>query len=164
MATTKKTTTTRRPTRSRTATPRKTDSSTPTLAASTGDAVAKRPVATAAIATGLVTGIAAAVAGFLAFKKSGKSFSEFSGDVATSVKDKATETGNMVKDGLSDAGTKAKDGVAKLRDGIDDRLAPDKTQAEIAEEALTLKQTGEAKNIPADPVIEQQSKVGSISY
>jgi len=164
MATTKKTTTTRRPARSRTATPRQSNTSNPSLATRTGKAIAKRPVATAAIATGLVSGIAAAVAGFFAFKKSGKSFSEFSGDVAASVKDKATETSTKVKDGLSDAGTKAKESVSKLRDGIDERFAADKTQAEIAEEALTLKQTGETTTIPADPVIEQQSKVGSISY
>ena len=158
MATTKKTTT-RRPARSRTTTPRQTTTSHPSFATRTGKAIAKRPVASAAIATGLVSGIAAAVAGFFAFKKSGKSFSEFSGDVATSVKDKATETSARVKDGLADAGTKAKDRVSKIRDGLDG----DKSQSEIAEEALTLKQTGKTTKIPADPVVVDQT-TGSVVH
>lgn len=162
MATTKKTTT-RRPARSRTATPRPSEASSRSLATRTGDSIAKRPIASAAIATGLVSGVAAAIVGFLAFKKSGKSFSEFSGDIATSVKDKATETGNMVKDGLADAGAKAKDQVSRLRDGIDEHFAADKTQAEIAEEALTLKQTGSTTTIPADPTVIDQTK-GSVVH
>jgi hypothetical protein len=152
MATTKKTTT-RRPARSRTATPRAASTANPSLATRTGKAIAKRPVASAAIATGLVSGIAAAVAGFFAFKKSGKSFAEFSGDIASSVRETATETGTKVKDGLADAGTKAKNRVSKLRDGIDG----EKSQAEIAEEALTLKQTGKTTDIPADPTVEAQT-------
>ena len=48
-----------------------------------------------------------------------KSFSDFSGDIATSVKDKASETSERVKDGLADATTMAKGQVAKFRDGID---------------------------------------------
>ena len=108
----------------------------------------------------LLTIIAAAIVGFLAFKKSGKSIGEFSGDLATSVKETASETSTMVKDGIADAGAKAKERVSKLRDGVDD----EKSQAEIAEEALTLKETGKSSNVPTDPVIEQQSKVGAISY
>lgn len=154
MATTKKTTTTRRAPRTTTTTrASKPTSANPSLATRTGKAIAKRPVASAAIATGLVSGIAAAVAGFFAFKKSGKSFSQFSGDIATSVKETAAETSGRVKDGLADAGTKAKDRVSKIRDGLDH----DKSQAEIAEEALTLKQTGKKTDIPADPTVEGQA-------
>ena len=163
MATTKKTTT-RRPARSRTTTPRQAKTINPSLATRTGKAIAKRPVASAAIATGLVSGIAAAVAGFFAFKKSGKTFSEFSGDIATTVKDSATETSAKVKDGLADAGTKAKARVSKIRDGLDDKFTGEKSQAEIAEEALTLKETGTTATFPADPVVESQTKVGSVSY
>ena len=154
MATTK---TTRRPARSRTTTPRQTKTTAnPPITTRAGKAIKARPVATAAIATGLVSGIAAAIAGFFAFKKSGKTFSEFSGDIATSVKETAAETSERVKDGLTDAGTKAKAKVAKIRDGLDG----DKTQAQIAEEALTLKDTGTT----TDPVIDQQTKVGAVSY
>lgn len=154
MATTK---TTRRPARSRTTTPRQTKTAAnPSITTRAGKAIKTRPVAIAAIATGLVSGIAAAIAGFFAFKKSGKTFSEFSGDIATSVKETASETSERVKDGLIDAGTKAKAKVAKIRDGLDG----DKTQAQIAEEALTLKKTGAT----TDPVIDQQTKVGAVSY
>ena len=71
MATTKKTTTRRAPRATRTTRASKPASANPSLATRTGKAIAKRPVASAAIATGLVSGIAAAVAGFFAFKKSG---------------------------------------------------------------------------------------------
>ena len=37
-------------------------------------------------------------------------------------------------------------------------------EASSAEEALTLKETGKKANTPADPVIDQQSKVGAVSY
>jgi hypothetical protein len=161
MGTTKKTTTTRRAPRSRAAKPATKSTATratsttanPSLATRAGKAVAKRPVASAAIATGLVSGIAAAVAGFFAFKKSGKTFSEFSGDIATSVKDSASETSARVKDGLADAGAKARDRVSKIRDGLDG----EKSQAEIAEEALTLKETAKKTKTPADPVVEQET-------
>ena len=86
MATTKKTTTRRAPRKTTATSTTRSTSANPSLATRTGKAIAKRPVASAAIATGVVSGIAAAVAGFFAFKKSGKSFSQFSGDIATSVK------------------------------------------------------------------------------
>lgn len=161
MATTKKPTTTRRAPRKTTSTsaPRATTAK-PSAAKRAGKAIGKRPVATAAIATGVVSGVAAAVAGFLAFKKSGKSFPEFSGDLATSVKDKAAETSERVMDGLAEAGAMARDQVSKLRDGIDEHFAADKSQSEIAEEALTLKETGKTTSIPADPVVEDHNKVG----
>lgn len=160
MATTRKTTTTRSSSRGTTRAParRKAD---PGLVASTAQTMKRRPYASAAVATGVISAIAAAAAGFFAFKKSGKTFSEFSGDIANTVKDKAAETTDRVKDGLADAGTRAKDTVAKFRDGIDN---DGKTQSQIAEEALTLKETGSTTDLPVDPVIEQQGKVGSVSY
>jgi len=153
MATTKKTTTprTRAPAR------RKAESS---LVASTERTIKKNPYASAAVATGVVSAIAAAAAGFFAFKKSGKSFTDFSNDVATSVKDKAAEASDRVKDGLADAQTMAKGHVAKIRDGLDSG----KSQSDIAEEALSLKQTGATATFPIDPVLESQTKVGSVSY
>ena len=156
MATPKKTTIRRAPRKTTTVRASRPATASPSLATRTGKAMADRPVATAAIATGLVSGIAAAVAGFFAFRKSGKTFSEFSGDIATSVKETAAETSERVKDGLTDAGTKAKAKVAKIRDGLDG----EKSKAEIAEKSLTLKETGKT----IDPVIEQQAKVGAISY
>jgi hypothetical protein len=152
MATTRKSPT-RRTTRTRASTPRSTTSSNSRqgFASRTGKAISDRPVASAAIGTGLVAGIAAAVAGFFAFKKSGKSFSEFSDDVTT-----------RVKDGLSDVGSKAKDLTGRRKDGID----VERPQEEFSQEALTLKETGRKTKgkRPVDPVIEEQTKVGAISY
>lgn len=165
MATTKgRTPTTARPrttTRSTTSAKSSSSSAKPQSFVDTTTAtVKKRPVASAAIATGALSAIAATVFGFFAWKKSGKSFSDFSGDIATSVKDKASETSERVKDGLADATSMAKDQVAKFRDGIDG----EKSQSEIAEEVLSLKETGSTATFPTDPVIDSQTKVGSVSY
>lgn len=124
-------------------------SSKQSLAGRTGRVIKDRPVAAAAITTGIVSGIAAAIAGFLAFKKSGKTFGEFSDDVAT-----------RVKDGIADAKTKASDLVDRRKDGVEESA----TQTEIAEEALTLKETGKKTKRPLDPTIEDELKTGAISY
>lgn len=126
----------------------------------TGKAIKDRPVASAAIATGLVSGVAAAIAGFLAFKRSGKTFSEFSDDVATSVKDGASSAKARIKDGIADARARAKDWSEPTKDGVEDV----RTQSEIAEEALTAKAIGKKTDRPIDPTIEEELKVGSISY
>lgn len=183
MATTKgRTAATPRP---RTTAPRST-SSTPaklqSFVASTTETVKKRPVATAAIATGTLSALAAAVFGFFAWKKSGKSFSDFSGDVATSVKDKASETATrakeiageastFVKDGVTEAKTKAKEFTDRRKDGVDVvPLALDKpvgtlSQNQVAEEASSLKTLSDTQQtFPADPVIDSQTKTGAISY
>ncbi len=154
MATTKKPTTTR----TRAPARRKAD---PGVVAATERTIKRNPYASAAFATGVVSAIAAAAAGFFAFKKSGKSFTDFSNDVATSVKDKAAEATDRVKDGLADAGTMAKEKVAKIRDGLDSGA---KSQSQITEEALSLKETGPTTKFPTDPVIEQQTKFGAVSY
>jgi len=164
MATAK--TTNRRTPRTRTANKSTTTSTAPrrdpSLATRTGKAIAKRPVASAAIGTGLVAGIVGAVAGFLAFKKSGKTFAEFSDDVTTSVKDKAKGASTFVKDGVADAKSRAQALTERRKDGVD---ADTRSQAEIAEEAMTLKTVSKGKTkTPVDPVVESQTKVGAISY
>lgn len=168
MATTKSRTT-RRPARSTTASRSSTSTSSASrksTIARAGKAISDRPVASAAIGTGLVAGIAAGIAGFLAFKKSGKSFGQFSDDVATNLKEKASDARTFVKDGIADAKTKAQDFTDRRKDGFETDANVEKSQSEIAEEALTLKETGmktKGKR-PVDPVIEEQSKVGAISY
>ena len=122
--------------------------------------IRNRPIATAAVATGLVSGIAAAVAGFLAFRKSGKTFSEFSDDVTTGLKDRASTARDRVKDGIDDLTARAKEWSEPRRDGVDET----RSQAEIAEEALTTKQIGKKTKRPVDPTIEEELKVGSASY
>ncbi len=147
MATPKKTTTRRAP---RTTTSRATSSKADTgIAARTGRTIKQQPYTSAAIATGAVAAFAAAVAGVVLLRRSDKSFGEFTNDVTS-----------RVKDGLTDVRTRAKGRVTRLRDGLD----KEKSQSEIAEEALTLKETGKKTKFPVDPVIEDQTKVGSISY
>ena len=133
MATTRKPTTTRR-TRKATTTRRKAD---PGIVAATGRTLKRRPYAIAAIATGAVTAVTAAVAGLFFFRRSDKSLGQFTDELTT-----------RVKDGLADVGTKAKDTVTRLRDGLDQ----DKNQSAIAEQAPTIKETGKKATIPVDPV------------
>ena len=149
MATPKKPTTTRRAPKA--AAPRaKIDTG---IAARTGRTIKRQPYTSAAIATGAITAVAAAVAGLFFFRRSEKSLGEFTNDLTS-----------RAKDGLADVSAKAKDTVTRIRDGLDDRLGSDKSQSEIAEEALTIKETGKTATFPIDPAIESQTKVGSISY
>ena len=145
MATTKKPTTTRRAPRT-TAQRAKTDTG---IAARTGRTIKLQPYTSAAIATGAITAVAAAVAGLFFFRRSDKSLGEFTNDLTS-----------RAKDGLADVSAKAKDTVTRIRDGLDQN----KSQLQIAEEALTLKETGKTATFPIDPVIEAQTKVGSVSY
>ena len=110
--------------------------------------ISDRPATAAAIASG----VAAAVVGFLAFKRSGKSFSEFSGDITAGA-------GTWIKDGISDVRSRVP-GSEPRKDGIDD----ERSQSEIAEEALSDKETGKKAKRPVDPTIEQELKTGAISY
>ena len=108
--------------------------------------ISERPATVAAIASG----VAAAVVGFLAFKRSGKSFSELS-----------EGAGTWVKDGISDLRSKTSDWQPR-KDGVDDG---ERSQSEIAEEALTRKAIGKKKGRrPVDPTIEEELKTGAISY
>lgn len=157
--TTKKTTNSSRSTRSPSATA-KFMSSAQDLASDTTRSIKARPKSSAALAAGLVTGIAAGIAGFLAFKRSGKTWDQFSGDIAGTVKESATAAKARIKDGLEEVRTRAQDSVERRKDG----LAEDKSQAMLAEEALTLKQTGKKPRHPVDETIEAELKTGAVSY
>jgi ElaB/YqjD/DUF883 family membrane-anchored ribosome-binding protein len=141
MATPKKRTTS---TRSRTV---KKDQS---LAARTGRTIKDRPYTSAAIATGAVTAVAAVAAGAYFFSRSNKSFKEAADDLST-----------KVKDGLAEAKQSVKSTSSRLSRKL---TGSEKTQAEIAEEALTLKETGAKTSQPADPLIEEQLKTGAVAY
>ena len=117
------------------------------LAARTGRTMRDRPYASAAIAAGAAS-IVAGVAGLLAMKRnSGKNWSEFGEDLSTRASDR-----------FSDAQTKARDAVERFRhrDGVD----PEKSQTEIMEEALTLKETGRKAKGSRGPVAQQDIKAG----
>ena len=149
MATTKSTTS-----RSRTAKPRASRPENKSLAARTGRTLKERPYTSAAIATGAVTAVAAAAAGAFFFSRRDKTFREASEELTA-----------RVKGGLSDAGDKVRDLAARGSEllkgdsSADDNL----TQVEIAEEALTLKQTG-LKSSPVDDFAGEQVKPGFIAH
>jgi ElaB/YqjD/DUF883 family membrane-anchored ribosome-binding protein len=116
------------------------------LLARTGRTVRDRPYASAAIATGAVTAVAAAAAGAFFFSRSNRSIKETADDLST-----------RVKDGLTEAKAKVKTTASRVSRKLDG--SGDKTQAQIAEEALTLKETG-----ARDAVVDQQTKEGAIAY
>ena len=161
MATTKGRTPTT--TRTRTTTPRATPAKPKSFVDTTTATVKKRPVASAAIVGGTLSALAGAAFGFFAWKKSGKSFSDFSGDIATSVKDKASETSERVKELADDATTYVKDAAGEattfVKDGVSDVTAKAKEFADRRKDGVEP-----APTFPTDPVVDSQTKTGAISY
>ncbi|MDQ3077982.1 MAG: hypothetical protein M3Q83_03965 [Pseudomonadota bacterium] len=139
MATTKSTTT-----RSRTAKPRASRPENKSLAARTGRTIKERPYTSAAIATGAVTAVAAAAAGAFFFSRRDKSLRESSDELTA----------------------KVKGSFADAREKIRDLVSSDegRSQQEIAEEALTLKETGRSAASPVDDLTGAQIKAGSVAY
>ena len=131
------------------------------LAARTGRTMRDRPYASAAIAAGAAS-IVAGIAGLLAMKRSsGKNWSEFGDDLSTRATDTFSNVTARATDTLSDVTARAKEATSGLgeklrRDGVDS----EKTQAEIMQEALTLKQTGEQSTGPRGPIEQQDIKAG----
>ena len=124
------------------------------LAARTGRTMKERPYVSAAIATGAVTAVAAAAAGAFFFRRSDKSFGEFTDDLTS-----------KVKDGFEVARERIRETSDGLRTRLgDSEFGDEKSQEEIAEEALSLKATGKKARKPADPVVESQTKAGAIAY
>lgn len=146
MVTTKKTTNRS----SSTAKPRASRPENTSLAARTGRTIKERPYTSAAIATGAVTAVAAAAAGAFFFSRRDKSFGEASEELTA-----------RVKGGLSSASDKVKDLAArgsKWAEGDESR-----SQQEIAEEALTLKETG-LKGSPVDDLAGEKVKPGMVAH
>ena len=141
MATTKSTTSRSRTTKSRAPRAKADDS----IVARTGRTLRDRPYASAAIATGAVTAVAAAAAGAFFFSRRDKSFKEAADELST-----------RVKDGFSNLAERGSKFI-----GVD---SEDRTQAEIAEEALTLKETGKSKSTPVDDLAGEQIKSGAVAY
>ncbi len=123
----------------------------PSLAARTARTIKQQPYTSAAIATGAVTAVAAAAAGLFFFSRRDKSLRETGDALASKVKDGLSEAKQSIKS-LAARGSKLAG------------IGEDKPQSEIAEEALTLKQTGKNAPHPADPLVEEQTKAGAIAY
>jgi len=124
------------------------------LAARTGRTLTQRPYTSAAIATGAITAVAAAAAGAFFFSRRDKSIRENSADLRS-----------LVKDGIADATSRAKELVGVGGGSEADGQNGGRSQQEIAEEALALKESGSGAAIstPTSSSAEQ-SKVGSIAY
>ena len=117
------------------------------LAARTGRTIRDRPYASTAIAAGAAS-IVAGIAGLVMAKRSsGKNWSEFGDDLSTKASDRLSDARTMVKDATD---------RFRHRDGVD----PDKSQNEIMEEALTLKETGRKSKGSRGPVAQQDIKAG----
>ena len=115
------------------------------LASRTGRTIKERPYVSAAIATGAVTAVAAAAAGAFFFSRKDRSFS-----------DSADELTGRIKDGLNEAGEK----ISAMKR----RATGTKTQQQLSEEALTLKDSTPAAEHPMDETVQQQTKAGALAY
>ena len=106
-----------------------------------GSTMTERPYTSAA-----VIGALAGVAGLFMMKRnSGKNWSEFGSDLST-----------RMQDGMTGAREHMGEAMGRHRDGID----PDKSQSEIMEEAMTLKETGRKSKGSRGPIAQQDIKAG----
>ena len=160
--TTAKTATTAKP---RAASAKKQDDS---LVARTGRTIKQRPYTSAAIATGAVTVVAAAAAaGAFLMTRRDKSFKEASDELTSKVKDGFASASETVKDGFASATETVKDlgqrGAGYLKGDSAISASETRTQQQIAEEALTLKEIGAAKS-PVDALSATEIKTGAVAY
>ena len=58
----------------------------------------------------------------------------------------------------------ASTGMDRLSEMKAERMGGGRDQSDIAEEAMTLKETGKRAEHPADPVVAQQTKAGAVAY
>ena len=124
------------------------------MMARAGRTMSQRPYATAAIATGAVTAIAAAAAGAFFFSRTNKDGSERTMDDMT----------GRIKDGLDEARTAAGSMASKLGSIFGWSSENERDQSDVAEEALTLKETGKKKNPILDQQSNQEIKAGATAY
>ena len=115
------------------------------------DAVKENPIKSAAIAAG--------VAGVGAVALANRSTIA---EQAGALGDKASELGGKLSDQASSLGGKIGEQASALGDKVSDTYASatggsSKSQQDFSEEALSLKQSG-------DPMLDDQSKAGSVSY
>ena len=115
------------------------------------DTVKKSPIASAAIAAGV------AGAGALIWANRSQIAEQ-----AGALGEKASELGGKISERASAVGGKLSDQASAFGDKVSEKYAAAtggtaKSQQDIAEEALSLKQSG-------DPMIAEQSKVGAVSY
>lgn len=149
--------------------------STPTdesLVARTGRTIRDRPYTSATIAAGAATVVAAAAAGAVGaflYSRRDKSFKEASEELTSRVRGGLSSASETVRGGLASATDTVKDlgqrGSAFFTGDSDagNTASETRSQQEIAEEALTLKQTGETKS-PVDELSTSEIKTGAVAY
>ena len=144
------------------------------LVARTGRTIRDRPYTSATIAAGAATVVAAAAAGAVGafmYSRRDKGFKDASEELTSRVKDGLSSAGETVRDGIASATGAVKDlgqrGADYFKgDGSDTDTGTGtetRSQREIAEEALTLKQTGEV-NGPVDELSATEIKTGAVAY
>jgi len=124
------------------------------IVARAGRTMSERPYATAAIATGAVTAIAAAAAGAFFFSRTNRDGSERTMD----------DMSARIKDGLDEARSAAGSMASKLGSIFGWSSEDGRDQSDVAEEALTLKETGKKKNPMLDQESNQEVKAGAVAY
>lgn len=140
------------------------------LIARTGRTIRDRPYTSATIAAGTATIVAAAAAGAVGaflYSRRDKSFKEASDELTSRVKGSFASAGETVRDGLASATGAVKDlgqrGTALFKGDGSDTGGDTRSQQQIAEEALTLKQTGAAQS-PIDELSATEIKTGAVAY
>ena len=108
------------------------------------DSAKDRPFTTAAAVGGVVA------AGVFLWSKRNQITDQISG---------LSEQLNEWREGMTTTGGQSDSFMARSP-----RRGSIKTQSEIAEEALTLKETGFKAAHPSDPMVDEQIKVGSVAY
>lgn len=151
MATTKRRSTTKKSTSRKTSAKR--DQS---LAARTGRTIQNQPYVSAAIATGAVAAVAAAAAGAFFFRRSDKTIGEITDDIGERIRDGVDEARTVASSTTRKVKDKASAFFAKAEDKLD--------QSDLANEAMSLKQTGRKNSRPVDTAIESELKTGAASY
>ncbi len=115
------------------------------------DTVKKSPIASAAIAAGVAGAGALIWANRSQIAEQAGALGEKASDLGGKIGERASAVGGKLSDQASAFGDKVSEKYAAATGGTA------KSQQDIAEEALSLKQSG-------DPMIAEQSKVGAVSY
>ena len=142
------------------------------LVARTGRTIRDRPYTSATIAAGAATVVAAAAAGAVGafmYSRRDKGFKDASDELTSRVKGGLSSASETVREGIASATGAVKDlgqrgaDYFKGDDGDTGTGTETRSQQEIAEEALTLKQTGDTKS-PVDALSATEIKTGAVAY
>ncbi|QIL02641.1 hypothetical protein G7078_07480 [Sphingomonas sinipercae] len=117
------------------------------------DLARERPIATAAAAA------AAVGAGVFLWSRRGQI-----SDQLSSLSDQISEWSENRRSEMSDGSASEGEGEGFMAQSTSSRGRGGKSQSRIAKEAMAMKENGNSTTHPADPVVEEQTKVGSVAY